>query len=132
MERAEKRVCLHCGEAFTPEPRNTRHQQYCGQEACKAASTNDTRLVWVDAEFLGKQEGVELPIFAPYAGDTRGFHTWSNQRAVKAGLVFRPIAATAKDTLAWFQALPEERRNKLRGALTAEREAELLAKFRAK
>jgi 2'-hydroxyisoflavone reductase len=97
--------------------------------ACKAASTNDTKLSWVDAEFLAKQEGIDLPIWAAYAGDSRGFHTWSNAAAVKAGLNFRPIAVTAKDTLAWFHTQSTERQAKLKAGISAEVEADLLRKF---
>ena len=48
------------------------------------------------------------------------------QRAVAKGLTFRPLAVTARDTLAWFKAQPPERQ-KLKAGITAEREAEVLA-----
>ena len=38
MGRTEKRRCLNCGELFTPEARNARHQRYCPALPCKAAS----------------------------------------------------------------------------------------------
>lgn len=98
--------------------------------ACVAAGKAETKLVWVPTEFLGKQEGLDLPIWAPYAGESRGFHTWSNAAAIKAGLTFRDIQTIAKDTLAWFQGLPAERQAKLRAGLSAEREAEVLTAFR--
>ena len=44
MGRAEKRRCLSCGETFTPEPRNARHQRYCGEAPCKAASKRPVRV----------------------------------------------------------------------------------------
>ncbi|MEO6710666.1 MAG: NAD-dependent epimerase/dehydratase family protein [Planctomycetota bacterium] len=94
-------------------------------EACKAASANDTKLVWVDAAFLMKQEGLDLNIWSPYEGKSKGDHSVSNAAAVKAGLTFRPIAATAKDTLAWFNSLPAERRSRLRVGITAEEAAQL-------
>lgn len=99
--------------------------------ACKAASTNDTKLVWVDAAFLAKQEGIDMTIWSPYEGKTKGDHMVSNAAAVRAGLTFRPIAVTAKDTLAWFHTLPDERRAKLKAGLSAEKEAEILKAFRA-
>jgi 2'-hydroxyisoflavone reductase len=52
-------------------------------------------------------------------------------RAVAAGLRFRPVAETSRDTLAWWEGLPEERRAKLRAGLSAAREAEVLAAWRA-
>ena len=56
----------------------------------------------------------------------------SNARAVKAGLTFRPIGDTAKATLEWFGTLPEERRAKLRAGLKPEREAKVLAAWKAR
>ena len=53
----------------------------------------------------------------------------STARAPAAGLTFRPIADTARDTLAWWNGLPEARRAKLRAGLppTARRRARRLA-----
>ena len=98
-------------------------------EACQAVGGKESRVHWVKADVLEKLGVGELPIWAPYSGDSKGFHTWSNARAVKAGLVFRPVATTAKDTLAWFRTLPSDRQEKLRAGLTAEKEAEALAKL---
>jgi 2'-hydroxyisoflavone reductase len=96
-------------------------------EACKKGSGADTTFTWVPTEFLQAQGGADgLPIWIPYSGDTKGFHTWSNARAVAAGLTFRPLEETASDTLAWWNALPEDRRNRENGWLKPEKEAELL------
>ena len=51
----------------------------------------------------------------------------SNQKALARGLTFRPLAVTARETLAWFKTLPPERQAKLQSGLTPEREAEVLA-----
>jgi 2'-hydroxyisoflavone reductase len=68
-------------------------------------------------------------LWVPYADGSRGFHTWSNARAIAAGLAFRPLDATVADTLAWWRSLPPERVAKLRAGLSAEQEAEVLAKL---
>lgn len=96
-------------------------------KACQRTSGMPSTLTWISPAFLAKQEGLEFPIWAPYEGDTKGFHTWQNARALKAGLRFRPIAATVKDTLAWYktQAGLEKGRSKLAGP-TPEAEAKLL------
>jgi len=47
MGRAEKRACLNCGEGFTPEPRNARHQRYCALAPCKAASKRASQAKWL-------------------------------------------------------------------------------------
>ncbi len=101
-------------------------------EACRAAGAPEARPVWIPADFLAAQKDVEFPIWAPHAGDTKGFHTWSNARAVKAGLRFRPVEETVKDTLAWYRAQEklEKGRTRLAGP-TAEQEAKLLADWRA-
>ena len=66
------------------------------------------------------------------SGDTAGFAKVSNARALKAGLNFRPIADTAKATLDWFRTLPEDRRAKLRAGISPEREAKVLAAWKAR
>jgi 2'-hydroxyisoflavone reductase len=96
-------------------------------DACKAASSaKDITLKWMPAEAVMKLEGIEFPIWAPYAGEMKGFHTWSNARAIKAGLTCRPIATIAKDTLAWWKTLPEERRANISKQFDPAKEAELI------
>jgi 2'-hydroxyisoflavone reductase len=56
----------------------------------------------------------------------------SNARAIGAGLSFRPIVETARATLVWFEAQPEDRRSKLRAGLAPGREAEVLAAWKAR
>jgi len=100
-------------------------------EACQKAGQANAKPVWIPAEFLLKQEGVEFPIWAPFVGETKGFSTWRNERAVKAGLRFRPASQTVQDTLAWFktQEKSEKGRSKLAGP-SAEQEAKLIAAWR--
>ena len=74
-----------------------------------------------------KQAGEAFPIWAPYLAETRGFHTWKNARAVKAGLKFRPHAETVADTLKWYKSQTE--RTRLAGP-PAEKEAQLLAAWK--
>ena len=47
MGRQEQRHCRHCGEKFTPERRNARHQNYCGALPCKAASKKASQTKWL-------------------------------------------------------------------------------------
>jgi 2'-hydroxyisoflavone reductase len=95
----------------------------------RAATGSTANVIHADAEFLAKQKvgpWMDLPAWVPGQGQTAGFARVSNARAVKAGLTFRPVGVTAADTLAWFNALPEARRAKLRAGLSAEREAAAL------
>lgn len=95
---------------------------------CKHASTPG-KLVWIPAEFVEERK-VGFPIWSLYKGDTRGFHTWSNARALKAGLRFRPYDTTVKDTLAWYKGQGEGDRSRLAGP-APEKEKELIANWRA-
>jgi 2'-hydroxyisoflavone reductase len=73
----------------------------------------------------------DLPVWVPGEGESAGFARRSIARALGAGLTFRPLASTAADTLAWFRMQPAARQAKLRSGLSAEREAELLARWHA-
>lgn len=99
--------------------------------ACSKATAAKHTLTWVPADWIKREANEAFPIWAPYASDTRGFHTWSNARAVKAGLKFRPVTETAADTLKWYKSQPADGRTKLAGP-PAPKEAELLAKFKAR
>jgi 2'-hydroxyisoflavone reductase len=95
----------------------------------------EPKLTWVPAPFLDAEKvsaWSDMPVWVPGSGDTAGFARRSIRRALGAGLTYRPLAATAVDTLAWFRTQPAERQAKLRAGLTPEREAEVLAKWRAK
>ena len=73
---------------------------------------------------------LQPPFFDPKADDAvnyGGMGAVSIQRALAKGLTFRPLAETARDTLAWFKSQPQERQKKLKAGLTKEREAEVLA-----
>jgi 2'-hydroxyisoflavone reductase len=87
-------------------------------------------LTWVPADFLDAQKVSpwgDMPVWVPAAGDSVGFAQRSIARARKQGLSFRPLATTAVDTLAWFDAQPADRQAKLRAGISAERERDVLA-----
>jgi 2'-hydroxyisoflavone reductase len=91
-------------------------------------------LTWVSTAFLTAQKvepWSDLPVWVPAEGDSLGFAKRDIRRAVAAGLTFRPLPLTAADTLAWFKTQPPERQAKLKAALTPEREAALLAAWKA-
>jgi 2'-hydroxyisoflavone reductase len=92
-------------------------------------------LVWVPADFLDKEKieaWSDMPVWVPASGDSAGFHKRSIARALAAGLTFRPPATTAADTLTWFRTQPADRQAKLHAGLTPEREAQVLADWKAK
>jgi 2'-hydroxyisoflavone reductase len=102
--------------------------------AVAAATRSDAHLIWISAPFLEAQHvsaWSDMPVWVPGSGDTAGFARRDNRKALAAGLVFRPVAATAADTLAWFRQQPADRQAKLRAGLSPVREADLLAKWKA-
>jgi 2'-hydroxyisoflavone reductase len=97
--------------------------------ACRKASPTANTLTWVSGEWIRGHAEDAFPIWAPYLGETRGFHTWRNTSAVRAGLKFRPCAQTVADTLRWYKTQSEGGRTKLAGP-PPEKEAELLAAWK--
>ena len=102
----------------------------------RASTTQGAKLTFVPTDFLETQNVTpwsDMPVWVPGSGDSAGFHTRSNAKAMAAGLTFRSIADTTAATLAWFAAQPEERRKAgARAGITVEREVEVLKAWRAK
>jgi len=96
----------------------------------KNALHSNATFTWLPADFL-KQQKVEAWSDMPvWAGDELGLSRTKIERALAKGLTFRPLAETARDTLAWFKSLPQDRQSKLHAGLTPEREAEVLAAWK--
>ncbi|MCA9969098.1 MAG: hypothetical protein KC425_02730 [Anaerolineales bacterium] len=96
----------------------------------RAASGSDAAFTWVSEPFLAAHEVgpyVELPLWAPTA--YAGYNAFNNDKAVAAGLTFRPIADTVRATLDWLATRPAD--HEWRAGLTPEREAALLQAWHA-
>ena len=103
-------------------------------EGIKKGTGGDAKFTWVSTEFLESQKVApwsDLPVWVPSQNGEEGFTQISCTKAIKAGLTFRPVASTAKDTLAWYKTLPEDRRGKLGAGISADKEKELLAAWHA-
>ncbi|MHC5007450.1 MAG: NAD-dependent epimerase/dehydratase family protein [Planctomycetota bacterium] len=102
---------------------------------CKAVTGGDARFTWVNADFLGEQ-GIQpwsdMPVWIPPREGYEGFHRVNIDKAIKAGLLSRPLAETVRDTLTWYHAWPLDTPFPWRGGITAEREAEVLAAWHAR
>ncbi len=101
----------------------------------RAAVDNEISFTWVDADFLEKHEvapWMHMTVWVPPVGEYAGFSSSSIQRALDAGLSFRPLATTAKATMDYWNSLPEERRAKPKAGLPADREKEVLAAWHAR
>lgn len=82
----------------------------------KAVTGSNASFTWVDAGWLEEQR-VMFPIWNAPKGPFAQLHTVSNARSVAAGLTYRPFEETARDTIEWWNGLPEDRRNAMRSGL---------------
>lgn len=102
-------------------------------ETCNEAAGGKAKLVWVPEATI-REHGISpedearehLPLWSPHHALGRV----SIRRGLENGLTFRPTVETARDALAWWKSAPEERRAKMRGGLTLEKEQEILAAYR--
>ena len=101
-------------------------------EACRAATASEARLTWVDEPFLLESSvgpWMEMPLWIPASDpEHRAMCRADVSRARRAGLAFRPISETVRDTLAWDRARGTP---PMKAGLTREREQELLSRWHA-
>jgi 2'-hydroxyisoflavone reductase len=100
----------------------------------KAVTTSDATFTWVPADFLAAQQvrpWSEMPVWAPPQGGMAGFMRIDCRKAYAAGLTFRPLADTARDTLTWYHQRPAAEQEKARAGLAPEKEKAVLAAWRA-
>ena len=100
-------------------------------DTCKAITGSDARFVWVDEQFLldaGVKPYTEMPLWIPNLPERAGFYSVNSGKAIAAGLTFRPIAETIRDTLAWDATQPPDAPRP--SGLRPERERELLEGLR--
>jgi 2'-hydroxyisoflavone reductase len=101
----------------------------------RATVDREISFTWVDAGFLSEHEvqpWMHMPVWIPPAGDYAGFASRNNDRALEAGLTFRPLCETTMDTVAWWNDLPEERRQQPRAGLSREREKSVLEQWKGR
>ncbi|MBL0173326.1 MAG: twin-arginine translocation signal domain-containing protein [Gemmatimonadaceae bacterium] len=101
----------------------------------KAVTTSDAKFTWVPADFLQEKQvraWSDMPVWVPPAGRTAGFARVICQKAYDAGLTFRPLADTAKDTLTWYHGRPAAEQEKARAGLAADKEKTVLAEWHTK
>ncbi|MCO5191330.1 MAG: NAD-dependent epimerase/dehydratase family protein [Anaerolineae bacterium] len=97
-------------------------------ESCRRISGSNAAFTWVDEAFLLENEVgayVEMPLWVPE--EYRAFDAFSADKAVAAGLTYRPIDDTIRATLTWQATRPAD--YQWRAGLTRERERELLTKW---
>jgi 2'-hydroxyisoflavone reductase len=96
----------------------------------KGALNSNATFTWVPADFLRQQKIEAWSDMPVWTGEESGMARTNINRALSKGLTFRPLAETARDTLAWFKSQSQERQSKMKAGLTPEREAEVLTAWR--
>lgn len=129
------------------EARETGAYNACGSEmpmgdmldGIKTAIKSKATFTWVPASFL-RENGIRgwsnMPVWMDPSGRTAGFSRRSNARALAKGLTFRPLAVTARDTLAWAHSRPQVEQEALaegqKAGISRAREKEVLDAWKAK
>ncbi|MBI3820402.1 MAG: NAD-dependent epimerase/dehydratase family protein [Planctomycetes bacterium] len=128
--------CIHvaenniCGVFNAAGPEKTLTMKAMLDGVCEGLGKK-TEFVWADHEFLTKNKvsaWQDMPVWIPRQTPDAAQSQVSNARAVKAGLKFRSVPVTARETLAWCKTRTPDSRP-ARGpkpGLTPEREAEIL------
>jgi 2'-hydroxyisoflavone reductase len=102
------------------------------EEAAKTISPSVKYTFVDDYDFLVAHKIDEAIPWALLKGNDYGMMSVRNDKAIAAGLTFRPLATTLRDTLAWWPTVPQARRDKPHFTITPEIEAQALADWRAR
>ena len=99
-------------------------------ETSQQVSGSETNFRWAPIEFLNENNVVpwsDLPVWVPDSGESAGFAQVNVSKALNAGLRFRPLEDTVRDTLEWASTRPAE--HEWLAGLDQERERELLERL---
>ncbi|MCH9694741.1 MAG: NAD-dependent epimerase/dehydratase family protein [Gammaproteobacteria bacterium] len=103
-------------------------------EDSQAITATQVEPLWASEEFAYEQGLVasgSFPTWHPGGGALAGGGLFGATASVEAGCHYRAPRETIRDLLAWWDTLGEERQGKLRAGLSAEREAEVIAAWKA-
>jgi nucleoside-diphosphate-sugar epimerase len=96
-------------------------------DACKRACGSVAAIHWASTEFL-KEHQVEpwsdMPVWVPDDEESAGFSRVDISKALGAGLEFRPLEETIRDTIAWAETRPTD--HPWRAGLNPDKEKTLL------
>jgi 2'-hydroxyisoflavone reductase len=102
-------------------------------EKARAAINPSVKYVFVDDyDFLDAQKIDSSVPWIMLKDKDFGHQSIKNAKVIAAGLNFRPIEQTLKDTLAWWPTTPEARRAKPRWAIQPEVEEQALKAWKAR
>ncbi|HLO29471.1 MAG TPA: NAD-dependent epimerase/dehydratase family protein [Anaerolineales bacterium] len=97
-------------------------------EVSKQVSGSSANFNWASVEFLNQNKieaWSDMPAWVPDDEEGVGASRLDISKAIRAGLKFRPLEETVRDTLEWAKTRPPD--HEWQAGLTAEREAEALA-----
>jgi len=100
-------------------------------ETCKQVSDSDAVFHWASVEFLEQNKVAawsDMPVWVPNTPENAGFSKVDISKAIAAGLTFRPLANTVRDSIEWAKTRSAE--YAWQAGLTAERESELVKLMR--
>jgi 2'-hydroxyisoflavone reductase len=95
-------------------------------ETCQTANGGSATFTWVDEDFILANDiapWTELPLWVPGEEDA-GFGAVDCRKAQVKSLVYRPLAATVRDTLAWLNTRPAD--YEWKNGLPTEKETQVL------
>ncbi|HEX5840118.1 MAG TPA: SDR family oxidoreductase [Anaerolineales bacterium] len=96
-------------------------------DACKRVAGSVAAFHWASVEFLaehGVQPWSDMPVWIPDTEEDAGFSRIDVSRAIGAGLTFRPLEDSIRDTIAWAETRPEN--HEWRAGLNPDKERILL------
>lgn len=99
-------------------------------KTCMQISKKTTSLTWVSEDFLidhGVQDWTELPLWLSYRRNMPGFLNVNPQRAIQAGLSFRPLTETISAIIDWEK---QNRKDVVKIGLDRIKEQDLLTLWR--
>lgn len=99
-------------------------------DVIKSALNSNAKFIWATEDFLTQQRVEPWSDMPVWTGAESGMARTNIGRALGKGLTFRPLAETARDTLAWFKAQSQDRQSHVKAGLTPEREMEVLAAWK--
>ncbi len=98
---------------------------------CRAVTSSPVSFTWVSEAFLAEQKVAMWSELPAWAGGNPIMYV-DVSKAVAAGLTYRPLADTARDTVEWDKSRPAADRAKRAAGLPREREKQLLALWNAR
>jgi 2'-hydroxyisoflavone reductase len=80
-------------------------------DICRVVSGSVANFHWASVEFLKEHEVApwsDMPVWIPDTEEDAGFSRVDVSKAINAGLKFRPLDDTVRDTIQWAEMRPED------------------------